>query len=171
MSANPKSAKPKSVKPKTKKVAKKVKTDKKVKVVKAAGGATTLSRPLKNQTVKTVLALNVREKKKVPMKVTKICEHKLTSGRSMFRLAGVTTDAKHLRLSRLIAKADVNIVENATGLKVQKCHTVKSVKKEKKIKQKKDLKKTIVFMKVKFTGLFGMREDFISITRKKKFNH
>lgn len=109
----------------------KSKTAKKVakpKVKKSSGGTKIAG--------KAVVALDVRQKKKVHMEVTKVCEHKLSSGRSMFRLAGHTTDGSKNKLSLIVSKDNAKLAEKAIGGKIVKCTTHKVVKKKKSPKTK-----------------------------------
>lgn len=93
---------------------------------------------------KAVGALNVRKIAIVHMDVEKICKHKLSSGRVMHRLAGVSTDKSHSKLSKIVSKEDAAAASKALGIKIGECHTAKRkvAKKEgEKPKKKKVVKK------------------------------
>ena len=92
---------------------------------------------------KAVGALSVRKVAIVHMDVEKICKHKLSSGRVMHRLAGVSTDKAHNRLSKIVSKEDAAVASKALGIKIAECRTAKrkvvkpKVEGEKKKKVKK----------------------------------
>lgn len=96
---------------------------------------------------KAVGALNVRKIAIVHMDVEKICKHKLSSGRVMHRLAGVSTDKSHSKLSKIVSKEDAAAASKALGIKIGECHTAKR-KVAKKEGEKPKKKKTVKKVKV-----------------------
>ena len=118
------------------KTAKKVAKPKVAKVKKSSSG-TKLLQGTSKLAGKSVVAYDVIKKKKnVHMEVTKVCEHKLASGRSMFRFAGHSADAAKNKMSLIVSKDDAKLGAKTIGAKIMECRTHKVVKKKKSPKTK-----------------------------------
>lgn len=134
-------ANPKTVKSKTTKKVVKTKVPKVTKVPKDKKSSKGTKLPAGNSKLagKSVVAYDVIKKKKnVHMEVTKVCEHKLSSGRSMFRFAGHSADAAKNRMSLIVAKDDAKLGAKVIGSKIVVCKTHKVIKKKKSPKAKKE---------------------------------